>query len=298
VVFVVLWAILQATLPYFYPESTYPLLILLPGALGVAVVGLIDDAYGLSAKSRAAVHLAASMLTVLLLGGVESLDIGTRLLPLGLLLGSLATGLLISWSINLYNFMDGIDGFAGTEAIFVFGSGGAFLWHAGAVALGISALILAATVAGFFVWNRPQAKIFMGDVGSGFLGFMGLAFAVIGEKYYSVPVLIWVILYSVFWVDASLTLIRRISRGESWYTAHRTHAYQKLRHQLGWSLEKILKGTLCLNGLLAVIAYWSMTHRQFLTLGCLLAFGLVGGTYAMISRAAANTRIGINGVFH
>jgi len=151
------------------------------------------------------------------------------------------------WSINLHNFMDGIDGLLAQQAIFV-GCGLAWLaWVASQSALTIASASLAASVLGFGCYNRPPARIFMGDVGSGSIGLLIFAFSAMLWRVDHA--LLWpaLILSSAFVVDSSLTLLLRMWRGRRWYTAHREHLYQWLVRRgathaqvdtvyLGWNL--------------------------------------------------------------
>lgn len=246
------------------------------GALAVAVAGFVDDVKGLRARSRFAVHvLAAVLLAFWPLNAMISLNSGFWIWNLGILVPLLA-GFLAVWSINLFNFMDGMDGLAGAEAVWVFGVGGWLLWRAGGEPMALAAWILAAAAAGFLVWNRPSARVFMGDVCSGFLGFLVAAFAFIGEYRYGVPALAWGILYGLFVVDASLTLLRRILRGERWYSAHRMHAYQRLHHQGGLSHLSVLAYANGVNAFLAVLAVWGASDRRYLGIAAVVAFiGLI-----------------------
>jgi UDP-N-acetylmuramyl pentapeptide phosphotransferase/UDP-N-acetylglucosamine-1-phosphate transferase len=133
-----------------------------------------------------------------------------------------------TWSINLHNFMDGIDGLLAQQAIFV-ASGLAWMaWVAAQPALAVATGSLAAASLGFWFFNRPAAQIFMGDVGSGSIGL--LIFAFTAMLWRLEPALLWpaLILSSAFVVDASLTLLTRMLRGRRWHTAHREHLYQWL----------------------------------------------------------------------
>jgi UDP-N-acetylmuramyl pentapeptide phosphotransferase/UDP-N-acetylglucosamine-1-phosphate transferase len=132
------------------------------------------------------------------------------------------------WSINLHNFMDGIDGLLAQQAMFV-GAGLALLaWSAGQAALALASACLAAASLGFWCLNRPPARIFMGDVGSGSVGLLVFAFTAMLWRVEAQ--LLWpaLILSSSFATDASLTLLTRFLRGRRWYTAHREHLYQWL----------------------------------------------------------------------
>jgi Fuc2NAc and GlcNAc transferase len=147
----------------------------------------------------------------------------------GIWAASLLGVMALTWSTNLFNFMDGIDGIAGSEAVFVAGAG-AFLnsRFGGDSGLTAAMLVLAAASLGFLIWNWPPARIFMGDVGSGFLGFTLAVFALAASRHSTVPIEVWAILSGVFLADATVTLLRRIFRGDRWFEAHRLHAYQGL----------------------------------------------------------------------
>jgi Fuc2NAc and GlcNAc transferase len=149
-------------------------------------------------------------------------------------LGWAIISLYVVWMLNLTNFMDGIDGIASVETITVC-AGAAFssVLASPNARLWLAPLVLASATLGFLVWNWPPAKIFMGDVGSGFLGLMLAVLAL--EAAWAAPRLFWswVILFGVFVVDATVTLIRRVARGERFYEAHRSHAYQHVATRRG-----------------------------------------------------------------
>jgi Fuc2NAc and GlcNAc transferase len=201
------------------PDGARLALVLGAGGLAVAVVGLVDDLRDVSAPVRAAVHTVAAALAVAVLG---LLGVGG---PLGLVAAVLLVVALV-WVVNLYNFMDGVDGLAGGQAV-VAAIGVALL--AGAVpAVAAASLALAGAVLGFLVLNAPPARIFMGDVGSGFLGFVlgVLALQTWAEADVALPVV--ALLLAPFLVDATGTLALRGLRGERWYEPHRDHVYQRL----------------------------------------------------------------------
>jgi Fuc2NAc and GlcNAc transferase len=227
-------------------------LALLGGGGAVALVGWLDDRYGLSAVLRACVHLGAAAWTVWALGGLSSLNLGVGVLDFGWS-GAVLAVFGIAWLTNLFNFMDGIDGLAGSEAVSVGLVGGGLLAVSGHEGLSLAALALAAAAGGFLVWNWPPAKIFMGDVGSGLLGYGFGTLALASERVGAVPVALWMILLGVFIVDATATLFRRMLGGEQWYQAHRSHAYQRAV-QSGYSHRQVTLGVLGLNVLLALVA--------------------------------------------
>jgi len=194
--------------------------------------------------------------------------------------GSILAGVAIGWSVNLYNFMDGIDGLAALEAIFVFGVGGYLIWHAGGYAFAMLAWVLVVLILGFLVWNFPPAKIFMGDIGSAFLGCLVVIFALIGEIQYKVPGLLWLMLYGVFVFDATLTLLKRMVSGKKWYLAHRTHAYQRLQ-DCNWSHARILAHIFVVNVILAALTLYAYIYQEYLLI--LLCVALVVLSVAYLS---------------
>ena len=197
-------------------------------------------------------------------------------MPLGWF-GSVIAALAIVWMINLYNFMDGADGLAASEATFVaIAAGVALMWN-GELGLALIALSIGGAAGGFFVRNKAPAKIFLGDVGSGLLGFLFAALALVSDKAGGLPFLAWLILLGVFVMDATITLIRRIFRGERWYVAHRSHAYQRLV-QSGWSHGKVTRCVLALNFLLLCLVGMGVLLPGFLIVSLVLR-GILGVIY-------------------
>lgn len=196
----------------------------LAGALLIATVSLLDDFHALPAGVRLAIQCAAAALMVL---GLASQP-GFVLSPIPMMLG---WGIALIWSVgltNAYNFMDGIDGLAATQGL-VAGLG----WTALAALnhetwLSLLGLLLAAGCAGFLIHNWPPAKIFMGDVGSAFLGFT-FAFMTLAELRRSPQVaLVGALMLWPFIFDALFTMLRRAAHRENLLVAHRSHFYQRL----------------------------------------------------------------------
>jgi Fuc2NAc and GlcNAc transferase len=197
--------------------------LLVAGCL-LAGLGLWDDISPLPAGYRligqGVAVIAALMVPVHVVAALS--------LPSWLALGIAA--LLLLWWINLFNFMDGIDGLAASEALFI---------CAGAALLVVASspfpapesvfvmLLLMAALAGFLSLNWPPAQVFMGDVGSTFLGYVLGIFALDSISSDQLPMVTWLVLGSVFWVDSTVTLLRRMLGGERWHSAHRSHAYQR-----------------------------------------------------------------------
>jgi UDP-N-acetylmuramyl pentapeptide phosphotransferase/UDP-N-acetylglucosamine-1-phosphate transferase len=207
-----------ATLPG--PPGGWPtaVVVALMAALAlVALAGWWDDHHALPVLPRLIAQLlGAGMFSVALVMA----NLSWWWLPL-LLVGG-------AWSINLHNFMDGIDGLLAQQTVFV-GSGLACLaWTAVQPGLALAAASMAMAALGFGYYNRPPARIFMGDVGSGSIGLLIFAFSAMLWR--ANNALLWpaLILSSAFIVDASLTLLARMYNGRRWYTAHREHLYQWL----------------------------------------------------------------------
>lgn len=198
------------------------------GGVAVAIVGLLDDHRRLSARVRFTVHIAAAIWAVAWLGGLPPFAVGEHLVAAGWI-GYVLAVLAVVWTLNLFNFMDGIDGIAASEAVFV-AWGGVLLAVVGGNTSGVSAaaLALGASACGFLLWNWPPARIFMGDVGSGYLGYAIAVLALAAGRESSTALLAWLLLGGVFFVDATVTLFRRLARRERVHEAHRSHAYQHL----------------------------------------------------------------------
>ncbi|MGI9344230.1 MAG: MraY family glycosyltransferase [Gammaproteobacteria bacterium] len=208
-----------------------PLPTLTLTALLVAAVGFVDDHRDVPAQWRLLIHLAAAGGLVLASGGLA--PIAT---PFGTVesawLGTIFAVLYVAWILNLYNFMDGIDGIAGVEAATVAAGAALLLMLDGQPGLAVVVAAIGAAAVGFLVWNWAPAKIFMGDVGSSFLGFVLGGLAIVSHNIGSLDIYAWSILLGVFVVDATIALVRRLARGERVYQAHRSHAYQHaaIRH--------------------------------------------------------------------
>lgn len=202
----------------------------LVGAVLIALVGFVDDLRSLAALPRLIAQLIAAVALTLL--GVQLHDAS----PVTLLALPVAFTYIVGLT-NIYNFMDGIDGLATTQAAIAgvaLGLSGGIL---GNPLLEVSGSVIAAAAIGFLPFNRPRARLFMGDVGSTFLGFSfaGLTLlASIGVGGGRLPLIVGPVLLAPFVFDGTFTLIGRMLRREPWYSAHRSHLYQRLVG-LGWS---------------------------------------------------------------
>lgn len=213
---------------------------LLFGAV-ISMVSFFDDIYDLSPKLRLIVQVIVTIVGLYFLGGFETLtfcifDIQNSIVTY------IFAFFMIIWFINLYNFLDGINGYAGSETVFLCFSG--FIIFGGN-----HFIILAMAVLGFLFWNYNKAKIFMGDVGSTLLGYNIAIFTLYYANQNSTNFWIWIILFSLYWFDATLTLIRRKLNKEKLSQAHKKHAYQRLT-QAGWSHFKVTNYSIIVNLLL------------------------------------------------
>lgn len=208
------------------------------GAL-VAVIGFMDDHGHIAARWRLLGHFCASVWALYWLGGLPEVTLFGMTVDAGWSGGVLAAFYLV-WMLNLYNFMDGIDGIASVEAICVCLGMGLLCALSGHTGLVLLPLVLAVAVAGFLCWNFPPARIFMGDAGSGFLGIILGVFSLQAAWASSQLLWAWLILLGVFIVDATFTLTRRLLRGDKVYEAHRSHAYQFASRRYGRHLPVTL----------------------------------------------------------
>jgi len=214
---------------------------LLPG-LVLAVIGIVDDFRSISPLIRISIQFVCAGVALFFLSGFDGLfGIHQKLLWSAIMI------IGIVWFINLFNFLDGSDGNASMEAIFIAIS----LWIFSGVDV---LLILAFSVGGFLFWNWPKARIFMGDVGSTVLGFV---LAVLGVYLHNEELLVFhyfIILSALFWFDASITLFRRIVKREKLIHAHKKHIYQRAI-QWGFSHQKILFLGLAINLIFLLICF-------------------------------------------
>ncbi|BBA35991.1 uncharacterized protein sS8_4060 [Methylocaldum marinum] len=217
---------------------TFELFMLVLGAVPIAAIGFWDDHGHIPAGWRLMVQMASAGWAIYWLNGLESIRFGGEIYELGWF-GSVFSVFLVVWLINLFNFMDGIDGIAGTEVVSVaMSSYWLLVSQSQPIQGGVDVLLLtlAAAAGGFLCWNWPPAKIFMGDVGSAFLGFVLAALALSTAYTGMLSLTAWLILFGVFFVDATVTLLRRMFSGQRWYEAHRSHAYQHAARR--WASHK------------------------------------------------------------
>jgi UDP-N-acetylmuramyl pentapeptide phosphotransferase/UDP-N-acetylglucosamine-1-phosphate transferase len=234
-------------------------------ALAIAAVSWLDDVQSLRNRTRFAVHLAAAVAAVAVLGPVTRVDLGS----LGMLrFGPLAWPLTLLWIVgltNAFNFMDGSDGIAGITAAAVAAGIAAAAAACGAGPVAVIAAAFAGASLGFLTSNWQPARIFMGDVGSAFCGFL-LAVLPLAVRADAVPEVLPVAALALwpFIFDTSLTLLRRLRAGENIFQAHRSHLYQRLVIA-GWShraVASLYGGLAAFGSTLAVVPLVDPTVRR------------------------------------
>jgi Fuc2NAc and GlcNAc transferase len=210
------------------------LLALCCAGIIVAIAGHLDDRQKISgATIRLGFHALGAIILIAGIGFPSQISLFDRTIDTGIV-GSILGVLYLVWLLNLFNFMDGTDGIAASEAIFVCLAGAILNHH---VLSGINhsaaAVILAASIFGFLLYNWSPAEIFMGDVGSGYLGIAIGGLSLMAAKQQHELLWVWIILLAVFVSDATITLIRRLLRKQKPHVAHRSHAYQHLAIRFG-----------------------------------------------------------------
>lgn len=235
----------------------------------ISIVSLVDDVYQIRPSIRLLVQSGVALLGLYLLGGLEVLDFGIFEIKNSIITNIFAFFMII-WFVNVYNFLDGIDGYAGSEALFL-GIAGFILFQSDIF------LVLAFCVAGFLVLNWHKAKIFMGDVGSTLLGYNVAIFAIFYQNS-GVSILVWFMLFGLFFFDGTLTLFRRFKNKESLHIAHKKHAYQRLV-QSGLSHDKVVLLAMGVNVLLFALSYMALHVKGvegFIFVGAMiLLYGVV-----------------------
>lgn len=238
----------------------------------VAVVGFFDDHYGLPRRWRLITHFAAAIWLL------AWLVLTPRMMPaeasIGSSAGFVATVFFVVWMVNLYNFMDGIDALASIEAITVCLGGALLYWLvAPTESYWLLPAVLSMAVAGFLPFNYPPARIFMGDGGSGFVGFGLAAFALQAGAVQASLLAAWTILLGAFIVDATLTLVRRmLAGGLQFLSAHRTHAYQHAARRFGrHATVSLAVGAINVGWLLPIAALVALGYLNSV-LGLVIAY--------------------------
>lgn len=262
--------------------------------LALALISYRDDHGHVPARLRLAVHLGCALL--LWFGGLHWDTPGLPVLStigLPLPVAAALTLLFIVWMINLYNFMDGMDGFAGGMAVFGFGALAVLGLTGGAFDFAAVCAVIAAAAAGFLSANFPPARLFLGDVGSASLGLLAAAVILWGGRLGLFAPWVGALAFSPFIVDATWTLLRRAANRERLWEAHRSHHYQRLV-LAGWGHRRtVLAAYVLMAGVAAsaVAAPRLPVAEQWLLLGGWAAiYVLVHLRVALAERSAGPAR--------
>lgn len=256
---------------------------LIGGGTAVALVGWLDDTRGVTPLKRAIVHCCAAIWAVAWIGDLPNTIAGGHLAVS--VISSILAVLGITWAVNFYNFMDGIDGIAGGEGVVVAGASATLLWHSGLEGLAIAEVAMGAACLGFLFWNWPPAKIFMGDVGSGFLGFLFSSLIFAGRSSGRISWTVLALPLGLFIADATLTLVRRMLAGERWSNAHRRHAYQRAV-QAGYSHSGVASAVMAGTVLLGVCAWVAMRDPEMCAVAVVVGTAIALALYGAVERVA------------
>ena len=236
----------------------------------VTTVSFLDDRVGLPIGLRFAVQAIAAVIVVWGVGltlpfipipAIKTVVLGGLAVPVSLL--------FLLWMTNLYNFMDGMDGFAGGMTTLGFGFLAYFGWRAGHPFMMLTATIIAMSALGFLFHNFPPARIFMGDVGSIPLGFTGGTLMLLGLRDGLFDFWVPILIFSPFILDATVTVLRRAWQRQKIWEAHRDHYYQRLV-LIGWSHRQAVLaeyGVMALCGGLAVLYHDASEEWRLIILG-------------------------------
>lgn len=225
VAFVLIFLVSACLLFYYQLVNLHGGYVVLIAAFFIALMGYFDDLNSLSPLQRFIMQIIFAIISLYVMNFLPVINIYSYSIHPGFVLNFLVIFYLV-WLTNLYNFMDGVDGIASIEAISTGLGISIIYWLTGHYDMILLPMLLSIVVAGFLYWNFPPARIFMGDVGSGFLGFMlgilSIQSLFIGVEFFYC----WLILLGVFIVDSTYTLLYRMVSGKKIYLAHASHAYQ------------------------------------------------------------------------
>jgi len=273
-----LLSVIIASLVFLYNKNLdISLSIIFAGAM-VAFVSLVDDFRHVKSIVRFVVHIASAVIIVRAGFVIEYINTPWGDISSWPILASVLTVIFIVWMTNLYNFMDGMDGFAAGMSIFGFATFAVIGNLESHYEFSIICSVLAAAASGFLVWNFPPAKIFMGDLGSASYGYIASVLAIYAHVNNFIPIQISIILFSPFIFDATATLIRRIYNREKFWQAHNSHFYQQLvLSGLGHKKVLMYEYVLMIACSILVIAVYNAqpVYQVFAVLIVLVAYVLI-----------------------
>ncbi len=264
--------VLAGALPVAALVSGDSLGVVLACAAALGLVSLWDDFHGLPIQVRLPAHLAAAGVAVLSIASPAPAHFDP-----GVVEAVLAVVTLV-WMTNLFNFMDGSDGLAGGMAAIGFGALAICAWQAGATPLALVAAALGSASVGFLAHNFPPARVFLGDAGSVPLGFLAGALGLYGALTNAWALWFPLLVFSPFIADATVTLVRRVVRGERFWQAHRDHYYQKLV-VAGWTRRQLALRAYALMAAAAASALAAGAAGEAVRFGIILLWAVL---YALL----------------
>jgi UDP-N-acetylmuramyl pentapeptide phosphotransferase/UDP-N-acetylglucosamine-1-phosphate transferase len=223
---------MAGALPVMAWAGDAPVAALAACAFFLALVSFADDVRSLPIEVRLPAHVTAAAFAILAIAGPAGARDGLDVVEAAFAI------LALVWMTNLYNFMDGSDGLAGGMALAGFGAMALAAAMARQWPLALACAAIASASVGFLAHNVPPARVFLGDAGSVPLGFLAGALGLHGVLMQAWSIAFPVLVFSPFIADASVTLARRVIRGEAFWRAHRTHYYQRLV-LAGWSRRRL-----------------------------------------------------------
>ncbi|MBN2349910.1 MAG: glycosyltransferase family 4 protein [Bacteroidales bacterium] len=265
---VITWYI-GITIIYLYKSLDKELYFALLTGIILAFISLIDDLISIKPFVRFLFQGITATIAFYFLGGFSPLSVLNVEFNFSIFLYPFII-LGIIWFINLFNFLDGIDAYASVEAVFVVTA--LFIFTGNYINI-----VLVAAVLGFLIWNWPRAKIFMGDVGSTQLGFILSVLGIYFHNEHKISIILWLMLTSLFWFDATYTLIRRWQNKEKLSQAHKKHAYQRIV-QAGFSHSKTVYFSMIINAIIFLLVALGFNFKIFILplflLNMLCLFGI------------------------
>lgn len=261
-----------------FNASGSAVLLMLSIALSVGCISFLEDRHGVHLSLRITVHFLAALMLYSLGYSIASVELPGLSWMFSPSLAFIVSILFVVWMINLYNFMDGMDGFASGMGIIGFGSFAMLGWQAGDATFASASLLIASACLGFLVFNFPPAKIFLGDTGSSTLGFFVAGYSLWAAQANLFPLWVAGLIFSPFIIDATVTLGYRLLTGEKIWLPHKTHYYQKLV-QRGWGHRRTLLAEYALmlgcSGSAILATRLAVSEQALLLTLWLLIYGLL-----------------------
>lgn len=258
---ITIYVTLAIAVVLYFTESLDKLAWIGMAGLMVTIISFIDDRDTVHPVYRFMVHAAAAFLLIQTGFGLWQIGLPGWVWTLPAMVAGVVSLLYIVWMINLYNFMDGLDGLAAGMAVIGFGTYAIIAAMAGDVSFMLTSAVVAVSAGGFLVFNFPPARIFMGDSGATQLGLFAAAFSLWGAQRGVFPFWATLLIFSPFIVDATATLLRRLLCRQRWWEPHKTHYYQRLV-RLGWSHRRVLLWDYVLMTACAVSAIWAVRQTE------------------------------------